>query len=424
MKFKIGKYFTTYSITAGLLIAGLGSAFIYLAWLGLSNRLIETITALLFFWFLLPSERQVWFWNGFFLSLFWFWWILVSFKHYQMLWAIPLGALFISLSYGGIFWLIAWLDEMFSGYMSRYIGALANMPYIKTVGLLLLSHLHPLGFDWLKPELMFVHSYLGVCTWQFALVLLAIMLAQYRKNSLFLLLLVLAYSPVKTAVTYQDSNSSIVLSGTMTTVVDKWNPKLFSVHITEVLGAIDQAIAQGKQIIILPESVFPFFLNREPRILDALRKRSFQIAIVIGALYLDGKIHRNSTFIFKEGKYSIANKVLLVPFGESNPLPQWAGKWVNQIFFDGAVDYIASAKPTDFDVNGTRYRNAICYEATSEQLYTDVPKQMIVISNNAWFIPSVEPTEQRLLLEFYSRKYGTTIYHSVNMSPSYTIRSY
>jgi len=402
---------------------------LYLAWFDITNALAETIAALLFFWFLLQADQKVWFWSGSLLSLFWFWWILVSFSHYHMRWAIPLGALFIALVYGGIFWLLAWISgklASFIGALAIYKGALANAPYrlfFRALGLLGLSYLHPLGFDWFKPELLLVHSYLGVHKWQFALILLSIGLAQYRKNSLYLLLLLLAYSPTKTTLTYQESNSPIVLSGTMTTVEDKWNPKLISSHITKALAAIDQAIAQGKQVIVLPESVFPFFLNRELQLLDALKNRSFGITIVIGALYLDGDIHRNSTFIFKEGAYHVANKVLLVPFGESNPLPQWAGKWINQIFFDGAIDYIASAEPTDFEVNGTLYRNAICYEATSEQLYTDSPKQMIVISNNAWFIPSIEPTEQRMLLEFYSRKYGTTIHHSINMSPSYTIRN-
>ena len=46
---------------------------------------------------------------------------------------------------------------------------------------------------------------------------------------------------------------------------------------------------------------------------------------------------------------------------------------------------------------------------------------MILISNNGWFVPSVEPTLQRLLLEYYSHRYGTFIYHSVNMSDSYII---
>ena len=108
---------------------------------------------------------------------------------------------------------------------------------------------------------------------------------------------------------------------------------------------------------------------------------------------------------------------------ESNPLPKWMGKIVNNLFFDGAPDYVASAEVTDYEVNGITFRNAICFEGTSEELYVGNPKQMIVISNNGWVTPSIEPTEQKILLQYYNKKYGTTIYHSANMSPSYIVHN-
>jgi apolipoprotein N-acyltransferase len=337
-----------------------------------------------------------------------------------MLWAIPFGALFIGVVYGGIFWLIAKSAQHISSLFTIHYSLFTLL--LKATGILLLSYLHPLSFDWFKPELMLVHTYLGVQKWQFTIILVAIILTQYRKNSLYLLLVLFAYAPYHTTVSYDNPNASIVLGNTMTTVEKKWDPKLVNDHIKEVMQIINKAISTQKKIVVLPESVFPFFLNNEPKILDVLLQKSHMITIVIGALYLDGATHRNSTYILQEGNYTIANKVRLVPFGESNPLPTWASSWVNHIFFDDAIDYIASAKPTDFKVAGTQYRNAICYEATSELLYQNHPKQMIVTSNNGWFIPSIEPIEQQLLLTFYHRKYGTTIYHSVNMSPSYTIR--
>jgi apolipoprotein N-acyltransferase len=119
--------------------------------------------------------------------------------------------------------------------------------------------------------------------------------------------------------------------------------------------------------------------------------------------------------------------VVLVPFGESNPLPDFLSDWVNKVFYDGAVDYKASPHTTDYLIDGVRYRNAICFEATSEILYSkdangNRPQNMIVLSNNGWFTPSTEPTLQKLLLQYYSKKYGTTIYHAVNMSESYVVK--
>lgn len=420
MNLKIEKYFTTYRITTGFFVAFLGSLFIYMQWFEIPSRSIETISALMFFWLLLSASRVIWFWSGFFISFLWFWWIVVSFKHYGMLWAIPIGILLISLIYGFIFWFISYASEKISLLAPQHSSI--TILTIRSISIVLLGYLHPLSFDWYKPELVFVHSYIGVSKWHLAIVLIAISLAQYKKNILYLLFVLLAYSPYKTEVSPMHVNSTIALCNTMTTVEDKWNQKLVVKHIKEVFDKIDKAIVDKKKMIILPESVFPFFLNKESKIFDKLKEKSKSITIVIGALYLDGKVHRNSTYVIHDSEYKIANKVILVPFGESNPLPKWASKWVNRVFFDGAIDYEASSKPTDFKINGIVYRNAICYEATSDKLYSDNPKNMIAISNNGWFTPSIEPTLQRLLLEFYSRKYGTTIYHSTNMSPSYFVK--
>ena len=41
---------------------------------------------------------------------------------------------------------------------------------------------------------------------------------------------------------------------------------------------------------------------------------------------------------------------------------------------------------------------------------------MIMISNNAWFTPSIEPTLQHLLFKILLKKYSVTIFHVVNGS--------
>jgi len=280
-----------------------------------------------------------------------------------------------------------------------------------------------MGFDWFKPELIFTNSYLGIEKWQFAITLIAITLSLYKKQLLFLLLVTLSY-PYTTQINPTPlPKSKIVLPNSNITVQDKWNPKLRPTHIDMVFKKIDRAINEGKDLIIFPESIFAFFSNEQPYLMTALQANSNEIAIVIGGLYLDNDTNRNSTYIFKEGQFQVANKSVLVPFGEQNPLPKWMGDWINEIFFDGAPDYIASPNVTDYTIDGVTYRNAICYEGTSEELYIDNPKQMILISNNGWVAPSIEPTQQKILLQYYSKKYGTTIYHAVNMSPSYVIHN-
>lgn len=413
----------------GLGIALFSSAFIYLDHWGLSHPILNTFLGLLSLYLLLQSNTKTWFITGIFTGLFWFWWISLSLIHYEMIWAVPIELFIIMLSYGALFLFISWISEKVS---SLFVGCCApTTPYLitlvlKALGLLTLSYIHPFSFDWLKPELMFVESYLGIQKWQFAFILIAMVLSLWKKQFLYLSIIVFAYQP--TTQIPLNVNENIALITTYTTVQDKWNKTLHDEQFKQIFRHIDQAIKDKKTLVILPESVFPIFINRSQELVDKLQKKAKQISIVTGGLYWDGKTPRNSTYIFTENNITVANKVVLVPFGESNPLPDFLSAWVNNVFYDGAVDYKASSDVIDYEINGTTYRNAICFEATSEKLYEKdknglYPKNMIVLSNNGWFTPSIEPTLQKLLLQYYSKKYGTTIYHSVNMSESYVVEN-
>lgn len=416
---KIRQYFSTLELTKGFFIALLSSGFIYLNHWGFSYPLLNTILGVITLYLLLQEGRKVWFISGAFIGLFWFWWIALSLQHYGMVWAVPIEIVIIMLSYGVLFWLLVWVSQKITSFLSTSNTLLTLI--LKALGLFVLSYIHPFSFDWLKPELMFVESYLGIEKWQYAIILAAIVLSIWKQQFLYLLLVLFAYQPhLETA---NKSKDKIALITTHTSVQDKWNETLHPKQFENIFKHIDQAIEDKKSLIILPESVFPVFLNRSQKLIDRLQEKAKKISIVTGGLYWDGKTPRNSTYIFTDNKISVANKVVLVPFGESNPLPDFLSNWVNKVFYDGAVDYVASPNVVDYKIDGQSYRNAICFEATSEKLYEGTPKNMIVLSNNGWFTPSTEPTLQKLLLQYYSKKYGTTIYHSVNMSSSYMIQN-
>lgn len=432
---KIRQYFSTFELTRGFLIALLSSGFIYLDYWDFSHPLFSTILGILALYFLLQEERKVWFFSGFFIGILWFYWVGLSFIHYDMNWAVPFAILIMGMIYGIIFWIIAYLAEKLSLFFGskkftpiKNSAAKASSSFpkainllIKALALIFISYVHPFGFDWFKPELMFLQSYIGILKWQFALVLFSISLALWKKQLLYLFIIIFAYQPIQ--------NNSIQISkgieivSTHTTVKDKWNETLHYAQFDSIFKIIDQAIDANKTLIILPESVFPVFINRSQELIDALQEKAKYISIIAGGLYWDGSTPRNSTYIFTDNKVTVANKVVLVPFGESNPLPDFLSDWVNKVFYDGAVDYKASKNIIDYQIKGETYRNAICFEATSERLYEGKPQNMIVLSNNGWFTPSIEPTLQKLLLQYYSKKYGTTIYHSANMSNSYIIQN-
>ncbi len=389
---------------------------IYLDYLfNIVNPFINTIFGLLALYYILKSESKVWFWSGFFIGIFWFWWISLSFKNYGFMWAIPIGILLTALSYGIIFWIFAKISELIS---NELIGLI-----FKSLSLLIFSYIHPFGFDWFKMELIFTNSYLGVMKWQFLVILLSIAFAIYKRDTLILIFIIFAF-PFDRYIQTELPDRKIEITNFNINVKDKWDMALQYRHIDMAISKIEDAIKQNKRVIIFPESLFALFLNKNPKLMTLLETLSNEITIIAGGLYIDGDNNpKNTTYIFKDGTFQIASKAVLVPFGEYNPLPSWLGDIINRIFFDGAPDYTPSLKITDYIIDGVKYRNAICYEGTSEKLYRDNPKNMILISNNGWVVPSVEPTLQKILLQYYSKRFGTTIYHSVNMSPSYTIHN-
>jgi apolipoprotein N-acyltransferase len=341
----------------------------------------------------------------------------ISFIHYQIAWAVPLVIFMVGLIYASLFYLLISVVYLLEKYLKIHhlIG--------KALLLLLLSYIHPFGFDWFKPELMFTNSYIGIEKWQFAIVLISFVVTLHLRKILFLLLITLAYPYSLHFQNFAEVNPKIKLVNTHTPVEEKWIPSYKTGHIDAIFNKLKRAVNTKQEIIVFPESVFALYLNQEPYILTALKNYSKHITIITGGLYKESNttMPRNSTYIFQDGHYRVADKVVLVPFGEQNPLPSWMGKWINKIFFDGAPDYVGAKNFTDYTINGVTYRNAICFEATSEKLYEGEPKNMIVLSNNGWLIPSIEPVLQQTLLQYYSKKYGTTIYHSVNMSDSYIV---
>ncbi len=437
-----------------------GSAFLYLAHWAHSAPWLETPLALLFLTLLLAGDRRVWLWSGFFLGLFWFGWIGMSFLHYGHPWAVPFVSLAVASVYGLLFWLGAFVSEWLGGQLARFllrqrdkdktqaikIGmtvqrsatffTLHSSPFTsiaKAFALWLMSLIHPFGFDWFKPELVLIHTPFGVDGVHFALLLASLLCviaaAEARAHrrlflmGLGLLSLLAAIHPQRVGILSDDPAGHIALAGTQVSVERKWRPDALRPQALRVLRLIDRAVDANRSAIFLPESVLPTFLNRDPNLLKAIQERSRKINIVLGALFLtpEGQ-NRNSAYLFHDGHFTVADKVVLVPFGEANPLPDWAGRWINEIFFDGAPDYQPAETPTDFRIDGKKFRAAVCFEGTSEHLYADRPERMVLLSNNGWFVPSVEPTLQRLLLEYYTRKYGTEIWHAVNASPSYIVR--
>lgn len=398
-------YFTRIYIIKAFVIALLLSAFIYLDYFGLTFLILNSLLAVAGFYLLLGENRVVWFWSGLFIGLLWFYWISFSFVYYDLSFLIPFIVFGVAFVYGVLFWLI---------------GRVGSTIYLQAPLLFGVSFIDPFGFNWLKLEVIFIDTYVSTTHLAFGLFLSGITLfkalPKWFKTVALIPLLGALY---QTTPTVTLPKIDIALPSMHIPQSQRWDEKYQQEAINLNFALIEQAIAQNKELIIFPESAFPLYLNRAHRLIEALKAYSQKITIVTGSLtYEEDQGFFNSSYLFQKGEMQIAHKIILVPFGEEIPLPSFMVELINKLFFDGAKDYQKAKEPQDFVINGISFRSAICYEGTNPKLFEGNPKQMIVISNNAWFSPSIEQTLQYLLLRLYAKKYQTVIYHSANSGKS------
>ena len=396
-------------IIKGLITAIFLSTFIYLNYFDVEYKILNTIFGLSAIYFLLTISRSSLFISGFFTGIFWFYWMAISLKYYDLLYLAPLLLIAIGVGYGIIFYLFALWDKL----------------EFRVLTIFAFTYFAPFGFNWMKFELLFLDSYFGTSKQEFALIIIAIyiMIKLKRLKILFIIPLFFAIQAEKGL--YIDNPKAKIAMPQMNIKQNlKWEEDYQATLVEKNLSLIDKAILEKKDLVILPETTFPLILNKNEQLNITLKAKSNKIDIITGALFLENKQFYNATYHFSKGSVNIAKKVVLVPFGEEIPLPKFFVDIINNIFYDGAQDYAKALKPTDFVVKGEKIRNAICYEATTDKIFENLDgvKFMIASSNNAWFTPSIEPTLQKLLLRYYSSKYDVTIFHVVNGSSNAIIR--
>ena len=390
-----------FDLAYGLLTALLFSAFIYFEHYLVTIKFLNTVFALLSLSMFLYMPKRAVLVAGFFIGLLWFYWIGYSFEYQGVGYMTPIVTFGFAIIY-----------MLFFGVL-----ALTNKVYIRALLLFGLSFFEPFDWNWLQIELIFVDSYIGVFKYQLATVLVALSAPHYIKKPYTytpLILIIFAFN--FTTPTQNDAPLKIKLIATDIKQEEKWLIKSKNPIIRQNIKDIKQAIEDGYELVVLPESCFPLYMNKHPRLNRSLKKLSYEISIVAGTLQRENRHNYNVTYFYENGEVHIAKKMVLVPFGEYIPLPKFAQKIINDTFFAGQADFVQAKEPTDFIIKGTKFRNAICYEATCQEIYNGEVNYVIATSNNAWFKPSIEPTIQKLLLRYYGRKNGATIYHSANWS--------
>ena len=319
-----------YILSYGIITALLFSYFIYAEHFDITIKFINTFFGIASLALLLYAPKKAILVAGFCIGLLWFYWIGYSFEYQGVGYMLPI----ITLGFGIIY-------TLFFGVL-----ALTNKVYIRAILLFALSFFEPFDWNWLQIELIFIESYIGIFKYQLAIVLVALCLVHYTKKSIRFLPLVLLVFAINFQ-TPQQATSSLKIKLIQTDIKqdEKWLLANRMSTINMVLQKTQQAKLDNYDIIIFPESVFPMYLNKNTELIEVLLDLSHDIAIITGSLLKENKQNYNVTYMFYEGKYTVAKKMVLVPFGEYIPLPSFARQIINNTFFSGQSDFIQAKSP-------------------------------------------------------------------------------
>lgn len=374
-----------------------------MSYFNIEIRVLNTILGLLALYFLLIIPKKALLISGFMTGILWCWWMAVSLQYYDLVYLTPVILICIGTVFGIIFYFFALFDRL----------------TFRILTIFAFTFFAPFGFNWMKFELLFIDSYIGIDKVSFFLVLVSfyfiIKLKRFKILGIIPLLFALSFPKGQYI---QNPNAKIYMPQMNVNQNLRWDKQYKSTLEQQNFDEINNAINQQKELVVLPETAFTTALNRNEILLQKLKELSFKIDIITGALYVEDNQIYNASYHFTKGQIQIAKKVVLVPFGEEIPFPKVVVDFINKVFYNGAQDYSKASEPTDFVIKGEKFRNAICYEATTDKIFENLgnTEYMVAISNNAWFTPSIEPTLQHLLLKYYSKKYDVNIYHVANGS--------
>jgi apolipoprotein N-acyltransferase len=264
------------------------------------------ITKLTFTFFLFLAQfsffykKHSFFQTGFFIGIFWFYWIGLSFRYYNLSLLIPFVIITIGLFYGIVFWCVKKIETFIK---SIYIKKI----YYVLVFTFAFDYLSPFTFDWLKPEILFVNSFYGVNKITLLIIFFSILFFEFNKKFLLLLFIPIFFISKPPEL----PNLKIYLASTDIPQNLKWQKNYIPFEIENNFKIINRAIKKHYEVVVLPESAFPLFLNLNQDLMQKLKNLSEKIVIVTGALHYKNKKYFNSTYIFDKGKIKILDKHLL-----------------------------------------------------------------------------------------------------------------
>jgi apolipoprotein N-acyltransferase len=213
----------------------------------------------------------------------------------------------------------------------------------------------------------------------------------------------------------------------------KWDPARAPVILQNYLEMTRQAIAQGADIVIWPESATPFTFEMDHAAADEVREiaREARVSILLGSEQIERGVptrYYNSAYLVRPDGTTggVYRKMHLVPFGEYVPL--------KRVFFfaaplvEAVSDFSAGESRVLLPIDGHPISTAICYEI----VYPDLVRRFVAggsellttITNDAWFGETAAPYQHFAQASMRAIENGRYLVRSANTGISGVVDPY
>ncbi len=348
---------------------------------------------------LLPALKSLKSWLGagflfFFLSLLW---VRIAMVDYG---GVPLVVALLLILMLSLF--LTFQQFAFTYLLWKAIGfRLLALPFLWVFAEILRSHFPYGGFPWLligeltvdiplfKEYLKVGSVYLGSAMLLTFAVLLWTVSKKSKEAAVAFLILVL---PLTLTFTKEQVKApedlKVVLVQTYVPEEIKLNRELFRKDLPRLLLLVEKALERKPDIVILPESAFPFSADRLEEEGAELLKLSRRTYIITGLIDItDITSPKNGVFVLHEGKVVDSYfKVRLLPFGEYVPFPF---SFVKDIFGAIAgVDYVSGERVKCVRAGKVKVGTPICFEVSYFSLlreFSQCADLIAVLTNDGWF---------------------------------------
>jgi apolipoprotein N-acyltransferase len=214
----------------------------------------------------------------------------------------------------------------------------------------------------------------------------------------------------------------------------KWDASRAPAILDRYLTMTRQAVSQGAEFVMWPESATPFFYEEDPDGAEAIKKlvRESGTPLLFGSDQIQygaaGAQYYNSAFMLNPAGATAAvyRKMYLVPFGEYVPFK-------DILFFVGPLveavsDFSPGTTVTMLPVHGHMISTAICYEV----VYPDLMRKAVrvgselltTITNDAWYGTSSAPYQHFELATMRAIEQGRYLVRAANTGISGLVDPY